>query len=230
MARLNPEKTTILFFDLEAYVPEPLRSRPRIPSLAANPHLPGVYLIGGAFSCCNPFQINSPGIQGHWIWEYESERDLLAAIYSLFQECWATLEGKERHEADLIIAGVGIGTFDIPFLYSRALINEIAPPKDLYETFCCCRVLDLASAGIGYLRERHPIPHPVTHTDLLKRFIGDETKAGGGVVWDMVDSGRTGAIVERTTLEVQQIIAIYQAMITLNGSAPARQNGNAGLR
>ncbi len=223
MARLNPDKTTILFFDLEAYVPKPLRRGPRIPSLAANPHLPGVYLLGGAFCCCNPFQINSREIQVHWIWEYESERELLAAIYSLFQQAWETLKGKEKHEADLILAGVGIGTFDIPFLYSRALICEIASPEDLYETFCCCRVLDLASAGIGYLMDRHPIPHPVTHTDLLKRFIGDETKAGGGIVWDMVDAGNNGAIEERTVLEVQQIITIYQAMITLNGSAPARQ-------
>jgi len=230
MARLHPEKTTILFFDLEAYVPESLRSRIRIPSLAANPHLQGVYLLGGAFCCCNPFWINSPEIQGHWIWDCESERELLAVIYSLFRQAWETLEGKERHEADLILAGVGIGTFDIPFLYSRALINGIAPPEDLYETFCCCRVLDLASAGIGYLPGRHPIPHPVTHSDLLKRFIGDERKAGGGVVWDMMDSGRTGEIEARTVLEVQQIIAIYQAMITLNDSAPARQNGNAELR
>jgi len=221
MARLHPDKTTILFFDLEAYVPESLRSRPRIPSLAANPHLPGVYLLGGAFCCCNPFQIKSPETLGHWIWEYASERELLTAIYSLFQTAWETLKGKEKHEADLILAGVGIGTFDIPFLYSRALIHEIAPPENLYETFCCCRVLDLASAGIGYLMDLHPIPHPVTHTDLLKRFIGNERKAGGGVVWDMADSGNTGAIEERTILEVEQIIAIYQAMIALNGSASA---------
>jgi hypothetical protein len=228
MARLNPDNTTILFFDLEAYVPEPLRRRPRIASLAANPHLPGVSLLGGVFSVCNPFCIEDPTLHKLWIWDINSENALLTVIYALFREAWESLAGKKRDEADLILAGIGISTFDIPFLYSRALIHSIAPADDLYETFCCCRVLDLASAGIGYLRGRHPVPHPVTHNDLVARFIGDEKKPGGRVVWDMMDRGDTDSIEERTREEVRQTIAIYQAMIRENGSVPARHDGNAG--
>ncbi|MDO9538885.1 MAG: hypothetical protein Q7J09_02630 [Methanocalculus sp.] len=230
MVRLNPENTTILFFDLEAYVPEPLRRRPRIASLAANPHLPGVSLIGGVFSVCNPFHIGDPDLDHHWIWETDSERDLLISIYSIFREGWKSLAGKKRDEADLILAGIGISTFDIPFLYTRALIHSIAPAEDIYETFCCCRVLDLASAGIGYIRERHPIPHPITHNDLVKRFIGEEKKPGGSTVWDMMDHGDTNSIKSRTGEEVRQIIAIYQAMITENGSVPPRHDGTAESR
>ncbi|MDO8841543.1 hypothetical protein, partial [Methanocalculus sp.] len=130
MVRLNPENTTILFFDLEAYVPEPLRRRPRIASLAANPHLPGVYLIGGVFCRCNPFQMEKREVKEHWIWETGSEKELLRSIYSLFRESWESLTGKKRDEADLILTGIGISTFDIPFLYSRALLHSIAPAED----------------------------------------------------------------------------------------------------
>ena len=223
MVRLNPERTALIFFDLEAYVPEPLRKRPRINSLAANPHLPGVWLLGGVFCRCNPFHLEECRIDHNWIWDTNSEKALLTSIYSIFRDSWDSLAGKKKDEADLILAGVGISTFDIPFLYTRALVHSIAPPEDLYETFCCCRVLDLASAGIGYDRERHPVPHPITHNDLVRRFIGEERKPGGRIVWDMVDSGQTDAIKSRTEEEIRQIIAIYRAMITENGSVPAKQ-------
>ena len=47
--RFFPDRTRILFFDLEYYVPPEDRARPTLSGMRFSPHMPSHRLLGGAF-------------------------------------------------------------------------------------------------------------------------------------------------------------------------------------
>ena len=110
----------------------------------------------------------------------------------------------------------------LPFLAAKCWEYTVAPPEVIiYETVCKLRVIDLAIAGIRFLRIPRPVLHPCTRNELANRFLGDrDQKPTGKRVWDMADEKEYAAIEERCEGEVREVVALIHAM-----TAQCQKNG-----
>jgi len=110
MVWFDPELTEIIFFDLEFYVPKIDRDKPGA-SLLANPYKEDHFLLGGVF--CKLFPLRkgnqNPKFEHYRTWEMNNdEKMVLTKIYNFFHEEWKRFSNKDRRQANLIAAGLGI--------------------------------------------------------------------------------------------------------------------------
>jgi hypothetical protein len=215
MVRFAPKFMQVLVFDLEAYVPKEDRIRRYGTSLTVNPYKTGHTLLGGVFSLRNPVTNEVfADFEHHWTWREGSEKETVKQIYEIFAGIRKRIKDKPAYCADPVICGVGIATFDMPFLYTKFLEYQVAPPAEIYEVFCKNRIVDLSVAGIGFLKKQVPILHPRAHNELADRFLPDrEKKPTGKVVWEMYDDREFSAIETRCEGEVREMSAIYEALL-----------------
>ena len=88
--KIRPSKCRTVFFDLEFYVPE---SNRKDVGLNYNPWDKKSKLIGGSFLSVNPevnfaqtdFE-NKSQVKSFWIWNYNSEKELLVDIYNFIKK------------------------------------------------------------------------------------------------------------------------------------------------
>ncbi|WP_258083470.1 3'-5' exonuclease family protein [Thermococcus thermotolerans] len=209
--------THVIFFDIEYYVPEEHRNRP---GLKANPYLNGGFVIGGVFQRYFPIENKFEKKEEFWIWEMngkdiqEKERELLRKIYYYFRESWTRLEvfGNGPRLTEPIAAGFGIARFDIPVLFVRSLIHEIAEPEKLYETYFKMRHLDLSVASVPLTPERkYPeVLAPVSQNWVIKNLLMIENKKPSGTeVWDFYDRSEHDRIRKRTIEEIEISKDVY---------------------
>ncbi|HJJ28484.1 MAG TPA: hypothetical protein O0X70_03735 [Methanocorpusculum sp.] len=215
MVLYTPKYLQVLIFDLEAYVPKADRRRRYGTSLTVNPYKPEHTLLGGVFSLKNPATGEVyADFAHHWTWREGGEEEVVQSIYALFAGIRARIRDKPAHAADPVICGIGIGTFDMPFLYTKFLQYQVAPPEEIYEVFCKNRVVDLSVAGIGFLQKQAPLLHPRAHNELADRFVPDrDRKPTGKVVWEMYDDREFAAIESRCEGEVREMAKIYEALL-----------------
>ena len=88
--KLKPWKCRTIFFDLEFYVPESSR---KDVGLNYNPWDKKSKLIGGSFLSVNPDvnftktdQKYKSEIKSFWVWDYNSEKELLDDIYKFIKK------------------------------------------------------------------------------------------------------------------------------------------------
>ncbi|HYO53396.1 hypothetical protein [Archangium sp.] len=207
----------MLFFDLEAYAPPDDRSA-SLSSLIVNPARPGHVLLGGCFFSKrfeDPIP-EAPELQGLWLWNFESEAALLAAIKARFEEEWRRQREEKvwilgKPATDLVVCGAGIAKFDLPALYCRALFNEIASPAELFEVFFKARPIDLANEA-SFLFPEEPILYPKTTREMAGRLGLRERKGSSKSVWESYESRDHGAIEQRTEHELRLVLEIYQRL------------------
>ena len=92
-----PEKTQILFFDLEFYVPE--NDREGRLGLKANPYKNGHFLIGGTFLRYFPLLNHEKNNikKEFWIWNYNnSEKEMLKNILKFVEDSWNIIKRKDN--------------------------------------------------------------------------------------------------------------------------------------
>lgn len=215
MVQFNPKYLQVLIFDLEAYVPKEDRKRRSGTSLTVNPYRAEHTLLGGVFSLKNP--VTGEVIEDfthHWVWNEGSEKEVVKNVYDIFSGIRDRIKNKPAFCADPVISGIGISTFDMPFLYTKFLQYNVAAPEEIYEVFCKNRILDLSVAGIGFMYEKTPVLHPRPHNLLADRFIPERNKKPTGkVVWELYDEGEFTAIEERCDGEVHEMSEIYEALL-----------------
>ncbi|HJJ96134.1 MAG TPA: hypothetical protein O0X38_00610 [Methanocorpusculum sp.] len=216
MVVFRPELTEVIVFDLEALVPPCDRKRKHGASLAVNPYREGHTLLGGVIYRARPLEgVVVEDFTHHWIWRDGSEEEVVKHLFAVFADAWKHISAKKRIHCDPLVLGVGISTFDLPFLAAKCQEYAVAPPEVIYETVCKLRVVDLATAGIGFLRIPRPVLHPCTHNELANGFLGDrDQKPTGKRVWDMADEKEYASIEERCEGEVREMVALMHAMTT----------------
>jgi len=220
MVQFTPALTDFLVFDLEAFVPPLDRKRKTGASLAVNPYREGHTLLGGVVYGSRPL-MNEVVLDysHHWIWREGGEKEVVSSFYNIFADMWSGLKTKKMIQADPVVCGIGISTFDMPFLLTKCLQYEVAPPEEIYETLGKCRVVDLSVAGIGFVPTHNPILHPCTHNQLANALLPKrESKPTGKKVWDMVDAKDYAAVERRCEGEVREMVEIAAQM--LNSQCP----------
>ncbi len=215
MVMFSPSLTEFLVFDLEAFVPPADRRKRTGASLAVNPFREGHTLLGGVVYGGRPLTGEVVQDYAHyWMWREGGEKEVVRALYQVFAAIWANVKDKKMIQADPVVCGVGISTFDMPFLLAKCLQYEVAPPEEIYNTIGKCRVVDLSVAGIGFIPMQHPILHPCSHNQLADALLPErERKPTGKKVWDMMDAKDYGAVEQRCESEVREMVEIADRML-----------------
>jgi len=143
--RFLPNKTKIVFLDLEYYVPTKDRKRKPPGGMTFSPVLKGHKILGGTFLTYYPMQDRIGKRYELWEWNLGSEDRVLRSIFELLQSEWKSLEVKDQ-AGSLMLSGIGISHSDLPALLARFSYYGIAPQDRIYDIVCGCRQIDLATA------------------------------------------------------------------------------------
>ena len=215
----SADKTIIVMFDTEWYVPE--NTRPlSLSSLKSNPLSPKNQYIGGVFYRFYPVRDNGQKLEKKEIFvnsaSPEDENQRLKETCNYFKESWNLLEGKSDLNPDLITIGIGNSRFDLPSLYARSVHLRIEDPKTLFETYLKTKCVDLSDVAIPYVNKNRPkLMYPVSTNTMISRFgLKSEKKESGKAVWEMFEAGDFEGIRTRVRGEVMDIWKIYNKLIS----------------
>lgn len=215
MLRFYPEKTKIIFFDLEFYVPEKDRTRKSPSGMKYNPTLPAHKILGGTFSTYYPLQNRMSQSNSFWEWGSGSEKNVLAAILELLQREWKSIEAKDQ-AGSLMLSGIGISHSDIPALLARLTSLSLDRVERIYDLLCGCRQIDLTTATFNQFASKHEyFAYPKSKSALYQKYLSGKKMDSGEAVWELYDRGEYGAIEARNVEEVADAIAIYKNMFDL---------------
>ena len=214
MVKFDIDKTEIIFFDLEFYVPKEDRSQSGA-SMNFNPNKRGHLLLGGVFARVKPLKdiMKEPELTHIWIWKEGDEKQVITKIYEYFQECWKPMANKDAEQADLILCGTGITRSDIPVLYIKSIQHGIDTPANLFDCFFKAKPVDFSEATIPYFRPEPRILYPKTTNRILEKFKIRSFKDSSTSVWDLYDNREHARIEKRTTHEVLDILEIYNKFL-----------------
>ncbi len=226
--RFKREVTHTIFFDIEYYVPKEHRNRP---GLKANPYLNEGFVIGGVFQRYLPIDNKFEKKKELWIWNMkgkdiqERERKLLREIYFYFRESWTRWEvlGKDPRLTEPMAVGFGIARFDIPVLFVRSLLHEIAEPENLYETYFKLRQFDLSVASAPLIPERknQEVLAPISQNWAVRNLLDNgKRKPSGTTVWELFDANEYMTIIERTREEIEIAKNVYLKLRKLKNDLP----------
>lgn len=215
MLRFYPDKTKVIFFDLEYYVPAQDRSRSTPGGLAFSPVLSGHKILGGTFQTYFPMNDRMGKRIDLWEWRLGSEENVLKGIYELFQREWKSLETKDQ-TGSLMLSGIGISHSDIPALLGRLTASPCLEKARVYDLLCGCRQIDLSTAtycqfafNTGYFA------YPKKKSELYQKYLNGKKLESGKSVWDLYDGNDYHAIESRCNAEIDDAIAIYKSMFDL---------------
>ena len=215
MLRFFPERTKLLFFDLEYYVPLAARSRKSLTGMLFAPSLPGHKILGGTFQCYYPVQDRLDAPTQHWEWQHGSEREVLRAIYRLLRQHWRSIAAKTEM-GSLMLGGIGISHSDVPALLWKLAEHKIAAPDEAYDTLCGCRQIDLSTAtfcqfafNTGYFA------YPKSKAHLYQKYLAGKQMESGKSVWEAYETRNYSAIEGRSREEIADAVAIYKSMVEL---------------
>lgn len=207
------EKTQIIFFDLEFYVPK--EDREGRMGLKANPYRTGHFLIGGTLHRYFPLvhKRNNDSIKEFWIWNYKNEAEMMKDIIAFIEESWSIIYKKDN-QAELFYSGIGISRVDIQYLFAKAKLLGIKTEEELFNLFYKGRFLDFETIVIPYFKNKDNMMKTKTTKDILSKFKIERERGPSISVWDQYDAGEYEKIRERNVNEVSDLPVIYQAILT----------------
>ena len=215
MLRFYPNKTKVIFFDLEYYVPAQDRNRSTPSGLTFSPVLPGHKILGGTFQTYFPMDDRMGKRTDLWEWKLGSEEKVLKEIYELLQHEWKSIEAKEL-TGSLMLSGIGISHSDIPALLGRLTASPSLEKARVYDLLCGCRQIDLSTATYCQFSSKHQyFAYPKKKSELYQKYLSGKKLESGKSVWDMYDGGDYQAIESRCNEEIDDAIAIYKSMFDL---------------
>jgi len=213
--RFYPEKTKIIFFDLEFYVPREDRNRRSPSGMIFCPVLPGHKILGGTFSTYHPMQDRIVQRHSFWEWREGSERNVLSAIFELLQREWKSIEDKEQ-AGSLMLSGIGIAHSDIPALAARLSSLSIGEQERIYDVIYGCRQIDLSTATFCQFSFKHEyFAYPKGKSALYQKYLSGKRLESGKSVWESYEDSNYEAIETRNSDEVSDAISIYKTMFDL---------------
>lgn len=207
------EKTQIIFFDLEFYVPK--EDREGRMGLKANPYRTGHFLIGGTLHRYFPLvhKRNNDSIKEFWIWNYKNEAEMMKDIIAFIEESWSIIYKKDN-QAELFYSGIGISRVDIQYLFAKAKLLGIKTEEELFNLFYKGRFLDFETIVIPYFKNKDNMMKTKTTKDMLSKFKIERERGPSISVWNQYDAGEYEKIRERNVNEVSDLPVIYQAILT----------------
>lgn len=208
-----PEKTQIIFFDLEFYVPKVDREGRM--GLKANPYKSGHFLIGGTLHRYFPLvnKRNHDSIKEFWIWNYNNnEEEMIKDIISFIEESWNIIYKKDN-QAELFYAGIGISRVDIQYLFAKAKQYRIKSEEELFNLFYKGRFLDFETIVIPYFKNKDNMMKTKTTQDIINKFKIKRERGPSASVWDQYDSQEYDKIRERNVNEVSDLPVMYKAIL-----------------
>lgn len=207
------EKTQIIFFDLEFYVPK--EDREGRMGLKANPYRTDHFLIGGTLHRYFPLvhKRNNDSIKEFWIWNYKNEAEMMKDIIAFIEESWSIIYKKDN-QAELFYSGIGISRVDIQYLFAKAKLLGIKTEEELFNLFYKGRFLDFETIVIPYFKNKDNMMKTKTTKDILSKFKIERERGPSISVWDQYDAGEYEKIRERNVNEVSDLPVIYQAILT----------------
>lgn len=207
------EKTQIIFFDLEFYVPK--EDREGRMGLKANPYRTGHFLIGGTLHRYFPLvhKRNHDSIKEFWIWNYKNEAEMMKDIIAFIEESWSIIYKKDN-QAELFYSGIGISRVDIQYLFAKAKLLGIKTEEELFNLFYKDRFLDFETIVIPYFKKKDNMMKTKTTKDMLSKFKIERERGPSISVWDQYDAGEYEKIRERNVNEVSDLPVMYQAILT----------------
>lgn len=213
MLRFYPETTKVIFLDLEYYVPRTDRGRTSYGGRSFSPVLPGHKIIGGILRTYFPMQDRVETSRRFWEWELGSETALLKAMYEHLDAQWRSIR---KQSGGLMLAGIGISHSDVPALLARMVDSEVAPAQNIHDVLCGCRQIDLSVATYcQFSFNQGYFAYPKTKAALYHKYTPDRKMDSSTSVWDLYDAGDYQAIDKRCEQEIDDMFAIYKAMVDL---------------
>ncbi len=215
MLRFFPEKTKIIFLDLEYYVPAEDRQRKTPSGMIFSPVLPGHKILGGTFLTYYPMQDRVGKRFDIWEWKQGSEKDVLLNVFQLFQKEWKSIEAKHQ-AASLMLSGIGISHSDVPALVTKLSSSAVADPARIYDLLCGCRQIDLTTATCCQFSFNHSyFTYPKSKSALYQKYLNGKKLDSGKSVWNLYDNKNFDAIEKRSREEINDALAIYKAMFDI---------------
>lgn len=204
--RINIGKCRIIFFDLEFYVPESGRDKE---GLCYNPWDKKCRFLGGSFFTANPskdisteISIESKKIQCFWLWDYQSEKELLIAIYALLKEVYGLANKGNNGKVSPVLCGIGITSSDVPVLFDLFKRYKIMSNYDAFHFQSCFRIIDLSQLAIATFNNNSSFAYPKTKGHILNKYLPDKKFESGKVVWDLYESKKFDEIEFRVRDEI----------------------------
>jgi len=215
MLRFYPDKTKIIFFDLEYYVPLHDRERRTPGGMTFSPVLEGHKILGGTFLTYYPMQDRIGKRSSFWEWSDGSEEIVLQRVFALLLNEWKSIE-KTNQAGSLMLGGIGISHSDIPALLARLSTHKTAKPDRIYDILCGCRQIDLSTATYcQFSFNQAYFAYPKTKSALYQKYLAGKKLESGKSVWDLYESRDFGAIESRCNAEIDDALAIYKNMFDL---------------
>ena len=211
----HPEKTQIIFFDLEFYVPKEDREGRK--ELKANPYKAGHFLIGGTFTKYFPLlSINDERniTKEFWIWNYENdEKMMLSEILNFIEESWRLIY-QSNNQAELFYSGIGIQRADIQYLFARSKIHNLRTESELFDIFYKGRFLDFETILIPFFNNKGNMLKTKSTGEIISKFNIPTERKPSSSVWEQYDTNEFEQIRERNIHEVSDLKTIYSKLIT----------------
>lgn len=207
-----PEKTKVIFFDLEYYVPEKFRQRKTLNGTVFSAGSTEHKILGGSFQTYYPLLNKFDPMQAIWEWNANnSEREVLGKILDFLKKEWKGIQGKKHISP--ILCGIGISYSDIPALLIKMIEHKLDTPENIYELICGFRQLDLATTTFCQFSSQHKyFAYPKSKALLLQKYLGDRPMDSGTSVWKYYDDKNFKQIENRNSKEIDDCIKIYHSM------------------
>lgn len=213
MLNFFPDKTKVLFLDLEYYVPEEDRSKTNRGGMSFSPTSSTHKVIGGCFQIYYPIKNDVEGdIISIWEWNLGTEEKVIREIYKIFSNLWKGVQ--QSNNCSPMCCGIGISHSDLPVLYTKMLQYKIDTPENLFYLIFGTRQLDLSCIVAGQCSSKRNdyLFYPVIKSHLYQKYLPQAKRAEQAVsVWKYYDEKDFVSIQKRTRLEVIDSLKMYKS-------------------
>lgn len=214
---INYHDCRIIFLDLEFYVPESSR---RTKGLSYNPWDQDCKLLGGSFFIANPtkdfksnLDIDSDQIKSFWLWNYETEKELVIDIYNLLKQVNEEAKANNEGRVSATLCGIGIISSDIPVIFDLLKRYQLLSNAEAFYFQTEFRVIDVSNLAIPTFNHSSMFAYPKTKKDLLLKYMPGKKFESGKVVWDLYENELYDEIEYRTNDEISCTHTMYSEIL-----------------
>ena len=214
--RIKLHKCRVIFFDLEFYVPSEGRNKK---GFCYNPWHDDHRLLGGSFLVANPqkdfvhnSKIDSGKVESLWLWDHESEKELLESIYGLIRSSYDVVYSAHQGKVSPVLCGIGISSSDVPILFELFKKHSLISNAEAFYFQNSLRVIDISQLSIGVFNNANRFMYPKTKKSILQKYLPERKFDDGKSVWDLYDSNNRLAIEDRV---VDEVLCTYECYIKI---------------
>ncbi len=204
--RIKSGKCRVIFFDLEFYVP--LKGRDK-EGFSYNPWDKSSKLLGGSFLIANPdkdltdkSKVTKRDVESLWLWNHNSERDLLEKIYKLLKDSYDLVCKAHDGKVSPILCGIGISSSDVPVLFELFKRYKLLSNSEAFYFQNKFRIIDISQLAIASFNNNSNFIYPKQKSYIMQKYLPEKKFESGRVVWDLYEAQDKSGIEERVIDEV----------------------------